>query len=84
MKETSLGWHHMFLQNEYVLFNINGAFTDVKAPIDGLLPSGKVFCGLTSPHFKLFLETVGVVSSGPKRKRTILTVIAAKFKSQHL
>ena len=51
---------------------------------DGLMPSGKVFCGLTSRHFKLFLENVDVVSSGPKRKRTIRTVMDAKFKSQHL
>ena len=51
---------------------------------DGLMTSGKVFCGLTSRHFKLFLENVDVVSSGPKRKRTIRTVMDAKFKSQHL
>lgn len=49
------------------------------------MQSGKVFCGLTSQHFKLSLETVDVLSSGPKRKWIILwTVVHTKFKSQHL
>ena len=34
--------------------------------------------------FQIVLENVDVVSSGPKRKRTIRTVMDAKFKSQHL
>ena len=45
--------------------------------------SGKVWCGLTSPHVKLFLEIRDVVSSRPIKKRTSQTVIS-KFKSQHL
>lgn len=34
------------------------------------MQSGKVFCGLTSAHFKLFVEIMDALSSGPKRKRT--------------
>ena len=50
----------------------------------GKLQSGKVCCGLMSPHFKQFLEIMDVVSSGPKGRRTIQIVISAKFKSLHL
>lgn len=38
---------------------------------DKLTQSGKVRCGLTSPHFSLFLEVMDVVSSGLKRKRSV-------------
>ena len=48
---------------------------------DGLRQSGKVCCGLTSPHFKLFLEIMDMVSSGPKRKRTIQTLSAQSSKA---
>ena len=51
---------------------------------DGLTQSGKVCCGLTSPHFRLFSLIMDVVSSGLKRKRTIQIVTSANFKSQHL
>ena len=40
--------------------------------------------GLRNPPFKLFVEVMDVMSSGPKRKRTIQIVISTKFKSQHL
>ena len=50
---------------------------------DGLTNGAKVFCGLTSPHFKLFLKIMDIMSSGPKTNRTIQTVISAKLKSQH-
>ena len=32
MKKTLLGWQHVLLQNLYVPFSINGAFTDVQVP----------------------------------------------------
>lgn len=35
-------------------------------------------------YFKLFLHSIAVLSSGPKRKRTTRTVMQAKFKIQHL
>ena len=63
---------------------IAAGFSGLKLIWDGLPNSGKMCCGLTSPHFKLFLEIMDVMSSGPKRKRTIQTVISAKLKSQHL
>lgn len=59
-------------------------FSGPKLNLDELIQSGKVFFGLTSPHSKLFLEIVNVVSSGPKRKRTVRTVMDKKLKSQHL
>ena len=63
----------------------NGAgFSGHKLIWDGLTQSGKACCGLTSPHFKLFLEIKDDVSSVLKRKRTIQIVISAKSKSQHL
>ena len=48
------------------------------------LRSGKVCCGLTSPHFKSILETMDIVSFGRKRKKTIQSVTSEKFKGQHL
>ena len=51
-------------------------FSEPELIWDGLKRSGKVCRALTRPRFKLF--------SGPKRKRTILIVISAKFKNQHL
>ena len=40
----------------------------------------KVCCDLMSPHFKLFLEIMYVVSGGIKRKSAVLIVTSAKFK----
>ena len=36
-------------------------------PNSELTQSGKVCCGLTSPHFKLFSEIIDVVTAGLKR-----------------
>ena len=52
--------------------------------LDGLAEGGNVCCHLTSPHFRLFLEIVYIMSSELKRRTTIQTATSTNFKSRHL
>lgn len=53
---------------------------------DGLTESRKVCCGLTSPHFKLFLEIMDIVFPRINWKRTIqiVTNLLASFINLHM
>lgn len=52
------------------------AFSGPEPTWDGLRLSENICCAVTSPHFKLFLEIMDVVSSGLKRKRSIQILIS--------
>ncbi len=51
---------------------------------NGLLQSGNVFNGQTSPNLTFLLEIMDAVSSGLKRRETFQHIISVQFKSQHL